>query len=386
MILKQGCLSDTPPALRAAEEEVLTLLDATMMAWCGRAATGLFWAYRLARRSGDPVGFPEVILPAISCASPANAALLAGCRPRFADVDPQTGMMTLEAAQQRWTASTRAVVFIHLYGQTADLGALADWCRGKGIVLIEDLAQAQGARLPSGGAAGSQGDLAVFSFNRTKILDCGGGALVARSERLADLAKSVAGDLLAAPEIDASSAAQLELSQRNLYHALVVLRRMRAAPEVAGAYLPFQDAYSGLFVRSLHDAAPLADAWPTLPALLQERARKAAVYGSKLDGGPWRLLDGWRSSGVCWRYSLLVDSAEQTQAFTEAVRRDGFYVSNLYWPLNDFFNPQDACPHAEAFARRVVNLWVDHTVSLEWVDACARSLCAHATSLEERRD
>ena len=208
-------------------------------------------------------------------------------------------------------------------------------------------------------------------------------ALAASSQRLADLARSVACDLLTTPEIDAPSAAQLELSHRNLYHALLALRRLRAAREVASAYLPFQPAYSGLFVRSLRDAAPLADAWPTLPALLEERARKAAVYSSKLDRGPWRLLDGWRSSGVCWRYSLLVDSAEQTPALTEAVRRDGFYVSNLYWPLNDFFHPQDACPHAEAFARRVVNLWVDHTVSLEGVEACARSLCTHATSLED---
>jgi hypothetical protein len=78
-----------------------------------------------------------------------------------------------------------------------------------------------------------------------------------------------------------------------------------------------------------------------------------------------------------------MDSAEQTPALTEAVRRDGFYVSNLYWPLNHLFYPQDACPHAEAFARRAVNLWVDHTVSLEWVEACARSLCAHATSIKD---
>ena len=45
--------------------------------------------------------------------------------------------------------------------------------------------------------------------------------------------------------------------------------------------------------------------------------------------------------------------------FSEAVRRDGFHVSNLYWPVNDFFRPSDPCPNADHFARRVVNLWVD---------------------------
>jgi dTDP-4-amino-4,6-dideoxygalactose transaminase len=153
---------------------------------------------------------------------------------------------------------------------------------------------------------------------------------------------------------------------------------MRAAREVASAFLPLQDAYSRLFVRSLHDAARLADAWPTLSALLEERARKAVVYSSKLDGGPWRLLNGWRSSGVCWRYSLLADSPEQTPALTEAVRQDGFYVSNLYWPVNQLFNPVDCCPNAEDFARRIVNLWVDHTVDSEWIERCVESLRVHA--------
>ncbi len=85
---------------------------------------------------------------------------------------------TLDFIRQRWTPATRAVVFIHLYGQTTDLAPLAEWCQSQGAVLIEDLAQAQCARLPSGQPAGSIGDMAVYSFNRTKILECGGGAFV----------------------------------------------------------------------------------------------------------------------------------------------------------------------------------------------------------------
>src|ERR1035441_3469116 len=112
----------------------------------------------------------------ISCATPANASLLAGVTPRFADIDPRTGMPTLQNIQQCWTPQTCAVVFIHLFGQTADLRSLAEWCRARNVLLIEDMAQALGARLPDGTAAGSVGDLSVYSFNPTKILECGGGA------------------------------------------------------------------------------------------------------------------------------------------------------------------------------------------------------------------
>ncbi len=67
--------------------------------------------------------------------------------------------------------------------------------------------------------------------------------------------------------------------------------------------------------------------------------------------------------------------------FTDAVRKDGFYISNLYWPLNELILPQDRCPNARTFAGRVVNLWVDDSVDINWVVRCAENLCLHANRL-----
>jgi dTDP-4-amino-4,6-dideoxygalactose transaminase len=111
-----------------------------------------------------------------------------------------------------------------------------------------------------------------------------------------------------------------------------------------------------------------------LESVLSRRLQNAEEYDSVLAGGPWRKLNQWRQSGVCWRYSLLVDFPDQLAEFSEAARHDGFHVSNLYWPVNDFFLPSDACPKAEAFARRIVNLWVDRSVDRDWVHQCANSL------------
>ncbi len=370
--------------LDAIESDLLRETGGLSIQWYGRAATALYRAYTIARSVaarttvGTKIGQAEVILPSLSCATPANTALLAGVTPRFADVDPGTGMPTLENIRERWTPQTCAVVFIHLFGQTADLGPLAEWCRSKNILLIEDLAQALGARLPSGATAGSVGDLSVYSFNPTKILECGGGALLIRNQKLASLGAELNKSDPLPPEIEETQLRTLGQSYGKLHHSLVGLLRTRAAPEVSSAFLKLQPAYRALYLRRMQNPAALAEAWPQLEKDLHHREQNARQYDEILAHGPWQLLNQWQHSGVCWRYSLLVNDPEKLVEFSEAVRRDGFHVSNLYWPVNEFFRPSDGCPNADRFARRIVNLWVDRSVDRQWVQECAQSLLKNA--------
>ena len=124
----------------------------------------------------------------------------------------------------------------------------------------------------------------------------------------------------------------------------------------------------------MKNPAPLLADWPRLSEILNHRYANSQQYEQALKNGPWQLMSQWRKSGVCWRYSLLVDFPEKLVAFSDAVRHDGFHVSNLYWPVNDFFRSADKCPNADWFARRIVNLWVDKTVDQEWVGRCSASL------------
>ena len=374
--------SETSQILQPVEADLLRETGGVAIEWYGRAATALDRAYSVARKSvGAKAQEGEVILPSISCATPANAALLAGVTPRFADVDPHSGMPTLENIQARWTPQTCAVVFIHLFGQTADLRPLAEWCRTRNILLIEDLAQALSARLPNSAAAGSIGDLSVYSFNPTKILECGGGALLIRSLKLVPVFAELAEADPLPPEIEEGQARTLALSYRNLHHSLVGLLRARAVDEVevSNAFLKLQPAFRALYQRRMKDPAALVGAWAQLQQVLQHRIRNAQQYDEALAEGPWHRIGQWKRSGVCWRYSLLVNFPDRLADFSEAVRRDGFHVSNLYWPVNEFFRPGDRCPNAAQFARRIVNLWVDQTVGERWVGQCAESLLKNAS-------
>jgi dTDP-4-amino-4,6-dideoxygalactose transaminase len=111
---------------------------------------------------------------------------LAGATPVLVDVDPVTYTMdpdSLRRALARSPAGTpKAVVPVHLYGQPADMPAILDLARGKGLAVIEDCAQAHGATL-AGRMVGTWGDLAAFSFYPTKNLGAmGDGGLVATSD------------------------------------------------------------------------------------------------------------------------------------------------------------------------------------------------------------
>ena len=109
-----------------------------------------------------------------------------GARPRFADVDPDTGLLDPEAAATAVDADTRALVPVHLYGQMADMEAFGDLAAQRGLGLLEDAAQAHGARRDDA-APGRRGGAAAFSFYPTKNLGAAGegGMVVTRDAEVA---------------------------------------------------------------------------------------------------------------------------------------------------------------------------------------------------------
>lgn len=117
----------------------------------------------------------EVIVPANTFIATAEAVVLAGGVPRFADVDPETLLITAETLEAAITPRTAAVIVVHLYGQMADMDALSRVTSKAGLVLLEDAAQAQGATW-RGQRAGSVGRAGCFSFYPGKNLGAFGDA------------------------------------------------------------------------------------------------------------------------------------------------------------------------------------------------------------------
>lgn len=121
-----------------------------------------------------------------------TAALNAGLRVRYADVDPDTLCLSRATLEAALTSRTKAVVATHLYGQLADIEEIGAVCDQAGVSLVEDCAQAAGATR-SGRFAGAFGDAAAFSFYPTKNIGALGdaGAVVTRHARVAGLVRSL---------------------------------------------------------------------------------------------------------------------------------------------------------------------------------------------------
>jgi dTDP-4-amino-4,6-dideoxygalactose transaminase len=171
------------PNVEAFEREMAEWLGTRHTVACASGTDALHLTLRaLGIGPGD-----EVITTPFTFAGTAEAILHAGATPVFVDIDPRTFNLDPEAVAAAITPATRALLPVHLFGQTADmhaLNALADQHR---LEVIEDCCQAFGARR-GGRLAGSLGTAGCFSFFPTKNLGgCGdGGAVSTNSAELAE--------------------------------------------------------------------------------------------------------------------------------------------------------------------------------------------------------
>ncbi|WP_082570077.1 DegT/DnrJ/EryC1/StrS aminotransferase family protein [Mycobacterium sp. Root135] len=132
-------------------------------------------ALELALRGAGVGVADEVILPANTFIATAEAVSRIGANPVLVDVDSERLLIDPLLAEQAITARTRAIVPVHLFGQTSPMEALAKLSEEYGVAIVEDAAQAQGARR-SGKPAGGFGIAAATSFYPGKNLGAAGDA------------------------------------------------------------------------------------------------------------------------------------------------------------------------------------------------------------------
>ena len=128
----------------------------------------------------------EVIIPAYTCFSMPAAVLSAGLKPILCDINPSTFDFDHEQLEATLNDNTLCVVAHHLFGIPSDIERVRALCHQRGIIVIEDAAQAMGVE-SSGRKLGTLGDVGIFSLGRGKNITCGsGGIVVTQSDRVAD--------------------------------------------------------------------------------------------------------------------------------------------------------------------------------------------------------
>src|SRR5215469_831650 len=124
----------------------------------------------------------EVIVPDLTFAATINAVLYCGATPVIADIDATSWTLTVEQVARVMTPRTKAIVPVHLYGRPAEIGPLAEFARKRGCFIVEDCAEALGARY-AGNLVGTFGDISCFSFYANKIVTTGEGGICLTNSR-----------------------------------------------------------------------------------------------------------------------------------------------------------------------------------------------------------
>lgn len=167
------------PQVKALEKELAQYSGAQFGVGVASGTDALILALHVCGiRPGD-----EVIVPAFSYIATADSVSLLGGVPVFADVDPDTFNLDPAQIEAKITPRTKAILPVHLYGQPADLDAILEIGRRRGVKVIEDCAQAIGATY-KGRKVGSFGQFGSLSFFPSKNLGGygDGGMVLCQSE------------------------------------------------------------------------------------------------------------------------------------------------------------------------------------------------------------
>ena len=300
----------------AFERELAAALGARFAVGVGSGTAAIELGLRAA---GLAESGAEVIVPALTSPFTAQAILAAGCKPRFADVDPETLLLNAEDAEARVRRRTGALLPVHLYGQPCDLPRLAAVARRRGLVLLQDACQAHGAQEAARPFTGFSPAVA-YSFYPTKNLPClgDGGAVLTNSRAVADKLR--------------------RLRDGGRRHDQVARTR---------AINSRLDEIEACYLRAF---------LPKLPEWNQRRARLAALYDQALAGCDGVRPVGRRAGSVCHLY--VVRAARRTRLRKFLAERG--VVTGVHYPvplhLQPAFQDSGSLPVAEQACREVLSL------------------------------
>lgn len=167
----------------AFEREFAAYLGADFAVGCANGTDALV----LALKSLDIGSGDEVIVPSHTAVPTLAAVVMAGATPVYVDIEDDFYTLDPQKVEATCSDRTRAIIAVHLYGQSAALDPLLEIARARGLRLIEDCAQATGAEW-QGKKLGTIGDIGCFSFFPTKNLGAigDGGAVVCNDEAIAN--------------------------------------------------------------------------------------------------------------------------------------------------------------------------------------------------------
>ncbi|MEM3616318.1 MAG: DegT/DnrJ/EryC1/StrS family aminotransferase [Candidatus Bathyarchaeia archaeon] len=337
-ILKSGILTHAlgaGPAVKRFEEEFARFVEAKHAIAVNSGTAALHMAVVGAGvKRGD-----EVILPSFTFVATAETVVIAGAKPVFVDIDPETYNISPEAIEKSLTKKTKAVIAVDLYGSPADLKPVREIADKHGLKVIEDAAQAHGA-VYKGKPVGTYADVACWSFYASKNMTTGeGGMITTNDDEVAETLRFIRSH-----------------GEKEKYRSILLGHNYRM-PEIEAA----------IGIAQLKK----------LPSFLAKRRANAERLAAKLCGVKNLQLPcepkGCRNSW--YLYTVRVKDADRAKRDTivEKLRKEGIGAEVYYpWPIHlmPYYRKfgRVKLPETEKASEQVLSLPVHPGVTAEQID------------------
>jgi dTDP-4-amino-4,6-dideoxygalactose transaminase len=316
----------------------------------------------------------EVVIPTFCCSAVVPPILAVGAQPVLADVGEELNL-TAATVDAALTRRTRAVIVPHLFGNPAEIAAIADLARDKKIRLIDDAAQALGASL-HGQPLGSFGDVGILSFGAEKVLfGVGGGAVVSRREDFSQVrARSALQRPGAAAALGVFASTLFWCRWRRFTAPLQILIARKRARDPAAA----PRSYHSQGIANLQ-AAIACSLMETLAENVAARRERADAYRRFLAGTAGVELFPHRPGSACLTQVIrclpTAGGRDGAAEVITALGRRGYEIQGSYVPIHLLRNFSmcvwDRLPHADRIWTDLVELPCEPGMPLVYVEKIA---------------
>jgi dTDP-4-amino-4,6-dideoxygalactose transaminase len=269
-----------------------------------------------------------VVLPAYTCPAVAKVVMDAGLTPRLVDIDPVTYDFVETALAAAVDARTLAVICVHPFGLPQPVDRALALAHDEGALLIEDCAQALGARW-EGQAVGTRGDFGLFSLGPGKPLSTGGGGFVCTRDPAYAAQLAEVWQRLAAPR---GPAAAWALARLGLLSLAFRPAGWWLATRLGAQRVGDHEASWGYALRGLTaaQAAVGLRLLPRLAALNRQRRERAAAWRAALAGTPGWTWPPDNPGAIYLRLPVITADAAQAAALQQSLATAGISAGRMY--------------------------------------------------------
>ena len=266
----------------------------------------------------------EVIVPDLTFISPVNAVLYNHATPVLCDIDPENWCIDAEKIEKLITEKTKAIIVVHLYGNSANMDRLMEIKEKYNLYLIEDTAESLGTEY-KGKKLGSFGDAGCFSFYGNKTMTTGEGGFCTTNNE-------------------------------EIYRMMLLLRDHGMRPENR-----YWHDYIGYNYRMTNLQAALGVAQlERLNSFIEKKRHIASEYKKNLPGNVLPHPEGKLYKGTYWLYSILAKDKEEREQLISFLFGKGIDTRKFFYPVHVMppykeFNKVNY-PNSTSISERGINL------------------------------